>query len=114
MVPQRLRWQAYLQLAARRNRFCGVSMRIANPYGPYQLSGAPIGVIAHYLSRFRKGEPLTVWADGEIIRDYIHISDTTSAILSLLDQPDLASGAYNIGTGKGISLNQIIATLFEV
>lgn len=103
--------ETYLQLAARRDRFCGVNMRIANPYGPYQLSGAPIGIIARYLSLMAQGDPLTVWGDGSVVRDYIHIDDTTQAILALLDQDNLPNGAYNIGSGTGISVNDIIATL---
>ena len=106
--------ETYLQLAARRDGFCGVNMRIANPYGPYQLSGAPIGNIARYLSLIAQGEPLTVWGDGGIVRDYIHIGDTIAAILALLDQKDLPSGAYNIGSGTGVSINEIIATLSEI
>lgn len=103
--------ETYLQLAARRDQFCGVNMRIANPYGPYQLSGAPIGIIARYLCLIAQGAPLSVWGDGEIVRDYIHIDDTTKAILALLDQKALASGAYNIGSGTGLNVNDIIATL---
>ena len=106
--------ETYLQLAARRDGFCGASMRIANPYGPYQLSGAPIGIIARYLSLIAQGDPLTVWGDGGVVRDYIHIDDTVQAILALLDQKDLASGAYNIGSGTGVSITEIIATLSQL
>ena len=106
--------ESYLQLAARRDGFCGVNMRIANPYGPYQLSGAPIGIIARYMTLIAKGEPLTVWGDGEIIRDYIHIDDTTRAILALLDQEDLPSGAYNVGSSTGVSIKDIIETLSKI
>jgi len=106
--------ESYLQLAARRDGFCGVNMRIANPYGPYQLSGAPIGIIARYLTLIASGQPLSVWGDGEIVRDYIHIEDTTRAILALLDQDDLPSGAYNVGSGTGVSINGIIATLSQI
>lgn len=106
--------ETYLQLAARRDGFCGASMRIANPYGPYQLAGAPIGIIARYLTLIGQGAPLAVWGDGKIIRDYVHIDDTTRAILALLDQPDLPSGSYNIGSGIGISINDIIQTLSQI
>lgn len=105
--------ETYLQLAARRDGFCGVNMRIANPYGPYQLSGAPIGIIARYLTLMARGQPLTVWGDGEVVRDYIHINDTTQAILALLDEKDLVSGAYNIGSGTGISVKDIITALSQ-
>ena len=104
--------ETYLQLAARRDGFTGVSMRIGNPYGPYQLLGAPIGVIARYLSEIASGRGLTVWGDGEAVRDYVHIDDTVAAMLRLMDQPDLAGGAYNVGSGTGISLNGVIEAIF--
>jgi len=97
----------YLSLAAARDGFTGISMRIGNPYGSFQLRGAAIGVIANYLSRVRRGEAPEVWGDGGIVRDYIHIDDVADAFLEALEVPDLASGAYNIGSGVGVSINTI-------
>lgn len=97
----------YLALAAARGGFTGISMRIGNPYGAFQLRGAAIGVIANYLIRVHRGEAPEVWGDGGVVRDYIHIDDVADAFLAAVEVPGLASGPYNIGSGAGMSINEI-------
>ncbi len=104
----------YLALEAQQAGFTGVSLRIGNPYGAYQLRGTAIGVIGRYLAEAHAGRPLEVWGDGNVVRDYIHIDDVASAVVAALETPDLTSGAYNIGSGEGHSVNTIIQTVFEV
>lgn len=104
----------YLALEAGQAGFTGVSLRIGNPYGTYQLRGTAIGVIARYLAEAHAGRPLEVWGDGRVVRDYIHIEDVARAVLAALETPDLPSGAYNIGSGTGYSVNEIIDTVFKV
>jgi len=93
---------------------CGVSLRIANPYGAYQLSGTTVGVIARYVAAVRAGRPLEVWGDGSVVRDYIAIDDVVAAFEQALVTPVLAPGPYNIATGIGCSINDIIAAVSNV
>ena len=52
--------------------------------------------------------------DGTCIRDYIHVEDLAAAhILALRAPPELA-GCYNLGTGKGDSVRQVIDTVRRV
>ena len=52
--------------------------------------------------------------DGTCVRDYIHVEDLASAhILALRAAPDL-SGCYNLGTGKGDSVREVIDTARRV
>lgn len=90
----------------------GISLRIANPYGPYQLRGVPVGVIARYVQALRSGEDIEVWGDGGIVRDYIAIEDLVDAICRALCTVDIAPGAYNVGSGFGASINDVIQLLF--
>ena len=92
----------------------GISLRIANPYGPYQLKGSAVGVIARYVDAVRQGQPVEVWGDGSVVRDYIAIQDLVEAICVAIAVPQLESGAYNIGSGKPTSVNEIIRAIFEV
>jgi UDP-glucose 4-epimerase len=89
----------------------GISLRIANPYGPYQLQGSPIGVIARYIVQSRAGSDLLVWGDGSVIRDYIYINDLADAIFSVVNSSSIRSSAYNIGTGVGFTINDIIGVI---
>lgn len=92
----------------------GISLRIANPYGPYQLKGSAVGVIARYVDAVSREQPIEVWGDGNVIRDYIAIQDLVEAMSVAITTPELDSGAYNIGTGNPTSVNEIIQGIFEV
>ncbi|HYM12721.1 MAG TPA: UDP-glucose 4-epimerase GalE [Bryobacterales bacterium] len=46
--------------------------------------------------------------DGTCIRDYIHVEDLADAHILALDAPAKASGAYNVATGQGHSVREVI------
>jgi len=50
--------------------------------------------------------------DGTCLRDYIHITDLAQAHMLALDAP--RSGHYNLGTGNGFSVKEIIEVAREV
>jgi len=91
----------------------GISLRIANPYGPHQLAGSTVGVIARFVSAVRRRSPIEVWGDGSIVRDYIAIEDVVDAFLLAIVEPELPAGAYNIGTSIGSSVNEVLAAVFD-
>jgi UDP-glucose 4-epimerase len=83
--------------------------RIANPFGAGQDLSKGLGAVTTFIHRALTGQRITLWGDGEVIRDYIHISDAVRALamLSLAPLP-LAESTFNIGSGRGTSLNQIL------
>jgi len=93
--------------------FTGISLRVSNPYGPFQPCTTGQGVIAHFLDRIRRDEPLDIWGDGTVVRDFIHVQDVLEAISAVLDH-HLPAGVYNLGSEQGHSLNQIIDLLRHV
>lgn len=87
-----------------------VVLRASNPYGEGQNPNAKQGAVGVFLGRIARGEPITIWGDGEVVRDYIYIED---AVLSLLAAAKYKSNnseprVFNIGSGHGCSLNQLI------
>lgn len=98
--------ERYLQLIAYHHELTGVSLRIGNPYGPYQLAGLSIGLIANFIQRVRNKQALRIYGTGEIVRDYIWVDDVASAFAAAAKSP-LASGEYNIGSGEGYSINSV-------
>jgi len=82
-----------------------VSLRVANPYGQEQLMGTPVGALANFTLRALMDEKIHIWGNGSIVRDYIDVSDLANAVLAAVAIP---SGAYNIGSGQGHSLNDLI------
>jgi len=82
-------------------------LRLANPYGEQQLTSRGQGVIPVFLSKALRGEPLEIWGDGHVIRDYLYIDDLCRALLLAADYAG-AQRIFNIGSGQGFSLNDLI------
>jgi len=98
------------------NEYYGLDCRIArmsNPFGAGQDS-RNLGAVTNFLGRALNGEKLMVWGDGEIIRDYIHVSDVTNGLIAVatasLNQ-FTETPVFNIASGKGLSLKQIICMI---
>ena len=81
--------------------------RIANPYGPGQRPDGEQGLVANVMGRMLRGEEITVFGKGENVRDYIYIDDVVKAF-TLGVKSDLKNDIFNIGTGKGHSINEIV------
>jgi UDP-glucose 4-epimerase len=86
--------------------------RIANPYGAGQNLSRGQGAATTFLHKALTRQPITLWGDGEVIRDYIHITDVASAMVALALAPrNNDAFTFNIGNGRGVSLNDIIVEL---
>jgi len=90
-----------------------VALRIGNPYGPGQKVGRNFGAISTFATCVAQNQPITIFGDGTVVRDYIYISDVIDAIIAAGHHRG-GPMAINIGSGVGKSLNEIIETLREV
>lgn len=88
-------------------------LRPSNPYGHGQNLYSKQGLIAVSIGRILSGQPITIWGNGTSIRDYIYIDDLSEAFCQLLHK-GVVNEIINIGTGKGISINEVISILREV
>jgi UDP-glucose 4-epimerase len=86
--------------------------RLSNPYGEKQNPKGIQGVIPVFLSKAINKEIIEVWGDGNVIRDYIHIVDVMDVmVLSLsIETPEIV---YNLGSGIGTSINDILQFIKE-
>lgn len=82
-------------------------LRISNLYGPGQKAGKGQGVIAEWTNQIATQGVINVIGSKANVRDFLHIDDLASAIESIVST-DSNSGIYNIGSGKRISLEEII------
>ncbi len=82
-------------------------LRVSNLYGPGQEPGKGQGVIAEWTSQIASKGVINVIGSKANARDFLHIDDLASAIESTLFKNSTA-GIYNIGSGKLISLEEII------
>jgi UDP-glucose 4-epimerase len=85
-------------------------LRLANPYGPGQEANRAQGVVGTFLSRVAHDEPIEVWGDGSVVRDYIYISDAVAAMLQAAQYRG-PERIFNIGSGSGHSVRDIIAAI---
>lgn len=82
-------------------------LRIANPYGERQRMRSGQGAVAVFLGKVLRGEPIEVWGDGSVVRDYIYISDVIDSVIAAMHYsgPELV---FNIGSGRGHSINEVL------
>lgn len=88
-------------------------LRLSNPYGERQRLISTQGAAAVFLNKIIKSEPLEIWGDGSVVRDYVHIADVTSALITAMNYQG-NQHIFNIGAGEGKSLNELIETIEKV
>ena len=85
-------------------------LRPSNPYGHGQNLYGKQGLVAVAIGKILRGEPVEVWGDGSAVRDYIYIDDLAKVFGSLLER-DVCNDTVNIGSGRGYSVNDVLAFL---
>jgi UDP-glucose 4-epimerase len=104
--------EKYLLLYQRQYGIKATILRVANPYGARQRVETAQGAVGIFLNKVIKGQPLDIWGDGNVIRDYIYVGDVAEAFVRALDY-DGPESVFNISFGSGTSLNELI-DLIEV
>ena len=91
-----------------------VALRVSNPYGSRRVKSGQ-GVVPILLNALREGTPFRIFGEGTAQRDYIHLRDLCRAVEAAMSTP-LAeqSLTLNIGSGRGISLDELIAMAEDV
>lgn len=87
-------------------------IRLANPYGPYQRPNGVLGAVTTFTYKALKGEEITVYGDGSVVRDFIYIDDAVRAIQKIVDG-DNKHHTFNLGCGYGTSIKQVLDTIQE-
>jgi len=88
-------------------------LRLANPFGEGQRVHASQGAVAVFLGKVLRGEPIEIWGDGSVVRDYIYIRDVVDGLLAALERTT-EERIFNIGSGRGHSLNELIDAIESV
>ena len=95
------------------------ALRYSNVYGPRQDPHGEAGVVAIFGRRILSGEPITIFGDGEQERDYVYVGDVAEANWIAATAPlpaalDLDARSWNIGTGRGTSVNELAELLMRI
>lgn len=91
----------------------GVIMRVTNPYGGNQQVKHGVGFVAHLLDCYAKRKVLRLTVPDSTTRDYIHINDLLCVTERLLIEKCLGGDVFNVSTGQGTSLKQLIDSLHQ-
>ena len=87
-------------------------LRYGNVYGPRQDPLGEAGVIAIFTKRMLEGEQVVIYGDGDQERDFVYVGDVVEANIKALEQDE--NRTYNIGTGRGTSVNAITSRLVRL
>lgn len=102
--------EAYLDLYRASHGVNSIALRISNPIGPGQNPNKGLGVITHFARAALAGQPLTLFGDGQTIRDFVDVADVVEAMICAGKRTDVV-GPLNIGAGVGRSLRDVIAAM---
>lgn len=88
-----------------------VSLRFFNVYGPRaRTSGTYGAMFGVFLAQRLAGKPYTVVGDGTQSRDFTYVGDVVEALVRAADS-DVRGEVINVGTGKPVSVNEIVRIL---
>lgn len=102
--------EKYLQMYSHLYGIKAITLRVANPYGERQCIDTAQGAVGVFLNLALKGDPIQVWGDGSVTRDYIHVSDVAEAFVKALGYSGTQT-CFNVSSGTGTSLNALIDML---
>jgi len=98
------------------NRLYGLEytiLRPSNVYGSRQNPEGIQGAVSVFLGKVARCLPIQIWGDGNVVRDYVYIDDLVDAVSNAANIKTL-DRIFNIGSGKGVSLNEIIEVIHQV
>jgi len=102
--------EKYLRLYRDLHGLKPVILRVANPFGAKQRVASAQGAVTAFIHKALRGEPIEIWGDGSITRDYLHVSDVAEAFAKALEfQGD--EMIFNISSGHGTSLNELFTII---
>lgn len=95
-----------LSLASQQEILDGVSLRIANVYGPSSgtSSADDRGILNKIVKMALQGSNLQLYGDGDYLRDYVYIDDVVRALMAAGVGIGVVGRSFNVAGGKGITV----------
>jgi len=89
-----------------------VTLRFQNVYGPKQELGNPYtGIIGIFTNAIAQGNPLELFEDGMVTRDFVFVGDVAEAVVRCALHDALLASVINIGTGQAVTLVEVVETI---
>lgn len=90
-----------------------VVFRMFNTVGPRQSAQYGM-VVPNFIRQALKGEPLTVYGDGQQTRCFTHVKDTVRALIMLMENPEAVGQVFNIGSNEEVSIMELAHRVLEL
>lgn len=103
----RLAIEKYLNLYRHQYGIQHTILRVSNPFGEFQTARQGQGLIATLLICAFTGRSFEMWGDGTTVRDYIYVGDVVDALLAA-GRHGLSERVFNVGSGVGMDVNEVI------
>lgn len=87
-------------------------VRPSNLYGPRQGNTGVLGLINTLLEKTLREEEVVIFGDGSAVKDYVHVRDLLDFLAKAIAMD--ATGVFNVGSGQGVSVNEVIAQVNAV
>ena len=100
----------YLRLFQELYEINFVIFRFFNIYGPHQKNG----LIPSLYKKISSNEPVTIFGDGKQLRDFVYIKDILPFFENAISNDFANNSIYNIGTGIGTTIFDIITQMYEI
>ncbi|MEJ5274329.1 MAG: NAD-dependent epimerase/dehydratase family protein [Thermogemmata sp.] len=111
----KLAGELYLQAFAHSFGLQAVALRFFNIFGPRQRADSPYsGVIPLFIAAMLQHQPPTIYGDGTQSRDFTYVENAVQALLRAAFTPSLPAPTYNVGTGRSISILQLVDALNRI
>ena len=105
--------EQYLRMGVLQGHLTATSLRIGNPYGVLLPLERMQGLIGVALNQIVHQQPVKIFGDPNNVRDYIHLEDMCSIFDLAINHPS-GFEVYNVGSGIGYSVNQILDLLEQI
>lgn len=103
--------ESYLKAYSNSHALDYLIFRPANPYGLYQNPLSGVGAVTTFLSKAINNQEIEVWGNGNVVRDYLYISDLVDALMCAMSPNPLLYREFNVGSSVGVSLIQLISEI---
>ena len=112
----KLAGESYVAVYARTMGLDGVSLRYFNVFGPRQDPSSPYsGVISLFSLHMAQGKNPIIYGNGSQTRDFTYVANVVSANLAAMENPEPLGGrVFNVGTGRRISLLDLVAAINRI
>jgi UDP-glucose 4-epimerase len=111
----KLAGELYMQAFAATYGLETVRLRFFNIFGPRQRADSPYsGVIAIFAGLLTAGRIPTIYGDGLQTRDFTYVSNVVQVLLKAASAPNVSGQVYNVGTGRKITLLDLVSTLNQL